>query len=704
MAEHRQLQGEALMTDDARPSSTVRQLGGRSRNRVLVRIAPAALAVVAMVLGGTWPDEIARGLRRGFHVATLGNLLIAALLLAVVVAVARLRTRVPSAEKSSPAWRGATTLDRTELVGLITAACAAAGVLWYSLGRARVLPRTFADELLHEQVARGIAQSGNFSTHGYGLISGVIDALAFWLTSDGASAFHLIQLLNVIVMITAAVPAYLLARRVVSHRSALVVTVLTVLVPWMAYSDMVTTEAAFYPVFLVFILALVRSLERPSSSRQAVLAAALLLAFETRTQAAALVAAIVLAAVIYGFSRGRTRHLLRDFAPTWAAYSAVAIVLVIGAAAGVVNPFGAYQKLIDTGLGALHPHGLLLWTAANVTSISLGAGVLAALAFPLGVAQLLRRGSADREAAFASAAMASSLAMLATVVVLCESPYGTGTVGERNLFYVVPLLFIGAAAWVERGFPRPRRLTIAVLAVAIVLAVLMPPGSIAVVVDSRTFGLWTELNRSWFSDKWQMVAALTVGALLTARLRRGWPIALAALLTAIGVTAANDAPPTQPRSVAARYDWVDRTLPAGASATILYIGVPGALRCAIAPRAGQVANLLLYTEFFDLKVRDVFQAFGNNPARAVAAPAVTIGSSGIVREHGRPLRPQYAVLDAAVPIVGRRIAGLPSRGLIADASPDAALALWRVDGVLRLRRPQDVLTTAGLRRLGCVRS
>jgi hypothetical protein len=380
----------------------------------------------------------------------------------------------------------------------------------------------------------------------------------------------------------------------------------------------------------------------------------------------------------------------------------VAIVLGLGAATGVVNPFGAYQKLIDTGLGALHPHGLLLWTAANVTSISLGAGVLAALAFPLGVAQLLRRGSADREAAFGSAATSTTLAMLATVVVLCESPYGTGTVGERNLFYVVPLLFIGAAAWVERGFPRPRRLTIVVLAAAVVLAVLLPPGSIGVVVDSHTFGLWTELNRSWFPAKWQMVAAIAVGALVVAGLRRGWPIALAALLTAIGVTAANDKPPTQPRSVAARYDWVDRTLPGGARATLLYIGFPGAVRCTVAPRVGQVANLSLYTQFFDLKVRDVVQALGTNPASTVAAPTVTIARDGVVREGGKALRPEYAVLDAGVPVVGRRIAELPARGLIDGASRDAALALWKLNGTLRLRHPQDVLTTAGLRRLGCV--
>jgi hypothetical protein len=595
-------------------------------------------------------------------------------------------------------------LDDAPWAAGLLAVSAVAGVVWYSLDRARVLPRTFADELLHEEVARGIAQSGNLSTHGYGLVSGLIDAVAFRVAGDGASVFHLIQLLNVIVMVTASVPAFLLAGRVVGRPSALVVAALTLLVPWMSYSQMITTEAAFYPVFLLFVLALVRALEEPSRSRQLVLAAALVLAFETRTQAVALVGAIVLAVVIQGLSRGRTKAVLRAFAPTWIAYGAVAVVVVLAAAAGLFNPLGAYQKLLDTGLGALHPHGLLLWTAANVTSISLGAGVLAALAFPLGVAELLRRRSTTSESAFASAAVAVILALLATVVVLCESRYGTGTVGERNLFYVVPLLFIGAAAWVERGFPRPRLLTAIVLGVAVALAVLMAPGSIAAVVDSRTFGLWTELDRSWFPEKWQMVVAIGVGALLVWRLRRGWPIALAALLTAVGVTAANDRPATQPRSVAERYEWLDRSLPAGATATLLYIGFPGGVHCTVAPRVGDEGNLVLYTQIFDLKAGDVFQALGQNPASGVAAPGATIARSGVVSVKGQPLRPAYVALDAGVPVVGRRIAELRARDVISGSSSGAALALWKVDGPVRLRRPAEVFTTAGLRRLGCTAS
>jgi hypothetical protein len=658
-------------------------------------------SVLVVVVCGLWPDGIARGLRHVLAQATLAHLLVATAAVGVLAVVGR---RTPAIRSVSARLVGTAepTLADVSWPASLLLTCAATGAAWYSLGRARVLPHTFADELLHERVARGVAESGSLATHGYGLVSGVVDAFGFWLTTDAASAFHLIQLLNVIVMVSAALPAYLLARRVVSQPGALVVAALTVSVTWMAYSAMIMTEPAFYPVFLLFVLALVRALERPSWGRQAVMLTALVLAFETRTQAICLVGALLLAAVIHGWSRGRTVALLRAFAPTWSLFGAAILLGGIAAAAGVIgSPLGAYQKLLDDSLSVLHPHGLLLWTAANLTSIALGVGVLAMLAFPLGLAPLLRRGSTTSEAAFASASIAVTLAILTTVVVLCESKYGTGTVGERNLFCVVPLVFTGALAWAERGFPRPLRLTAIVLGCAVLLALLMPPGSIGTAVDSRTFGLWTEIGHGATSHTYQMVAAIAVGALVLTRLRHSWPIVFAALATAIGVTAARDVPPTQPRSVATKYEWVDRALPSGAQATVLYVAAPGRLTCPVSPRVGEVAAMSVYTEMFNLKIGPVLQALSGNPVAGVASPSVTIGSDGVVRSRGGPLRPGYVVLDSRIPLVGRRLAELRADQVISPPLQSAGLTLWRIPGTLRLRRPVQIVTTEGLRRLGC---
>ena len=177
------------------------------------------------------------------------------------------------------------------------------GVGWYSLGRAAAVPRIFADELIYARAARAFAEGGNPLEHGYGFVAPLIDSSAYLLTGSDVTAYRLIQVINVAVMVSAAFPAYMLARRALSRRSTLAVSALTVIVPWMVYARFVMTEAAFYPVFLVFILALVRTLERPSLLRHLVLALALVLAVATRTQAIALVAAVVSAAPVYGFAR-----------------------------------------------------------------------------------------------------------------------------------------------------------------------------------------------------------------------------------------------------------------------------------------------------------------------------------------------------------------------------------------------------------------
>ena len=65
-------------------------------------------------------------------------------------------------------------------------------------------------------------------------------------------------------MSLAAIPAYLLARRVVPARLALLAAVLAVALPSMVYTATVMTENAFYPVFLLAACASCAMLERPT--------------------------------------------------------------------------------------------------------------------------------------------------------------------------------------------------------------------------------------------------------------------------------------------------------------------------------------------------------------------------------------------------------------------------------------------------------
>src|SRR4029079_4462199 len=135
------------------------------------------------------------------------------------------------------------------------------------------------------------------------------------------------------------------------------------------------TEPLFYPLFLWFVVALVRVLERPTARRQIVALVLAALAFPVRTQAAVLFPAIAVAVLNDGAAQGTMRRSLRSFGLTWCAGGAAAALAGGAAAAGISHPLGAYGVLLR---GWWHPHGLLLWTAANVTSLTLGVGVLVA--------------------------------------------------------------------------------------------------------------------------------------------------------------------------------------------------------------------------------------------------------------------------------------------------------------------------------------
>src|SRR5206468_1500564 len=126
----------------------------------------------------------------------------------------------------------------------------------------------------------------------------------------------------------AAVPAYLLARRVAGTWWSLLGAVLAVAIPSMAYTGTLTTESLFYPLALFVALLLARYLERPSWGRLAATAVVILLAFATRSQA--LVFVLVLASAPLALSLIRwSPRVLRPFVPLYVLLAAVAICVPV---------------------------------------------------------------------------------------------------------------------------------------------------------------------------------------------------------------------------------------------------------------------------------------------------------------------------------------------------------------------------------------
>jgi hypothetical protein len=564
----------------------------------------------------------------------------------------------------------------------VVAVATAAACTWYFLGRALTLPQVFSDELVYFEAARSLAAQGAVPTY-YGVVVPALDSIAFLLAPGPIGAYHLIQLMNTVVMASAAFPSYLLARRALPQSWALVVAALTVSVPWMVYARFVMTEPVFYPIFLWFVLALARALERPTRRRQLILFAVAVFAYATRAQAAVLFPAIVVAVLLFGAAQGAIRTSVRSFRFTWI-LALVGGAAVIGAAAvSSWSPFGAYSGLLQ---GLRHPHGLLLWTAANVTSLSLGVGVLVAAASPLGALTLLRRESAASEQALAAAAVSSTLGLLLTVVVLSENAlYGLGSVHERNLFYVAPLLLICALAWAVRGFAASRRPLATTLTVVIGLALLMPAGVLeGGSFDTLSFKYWTQLRPAGLAPHVVIVLAVIVASVLLVVARSTTLLVATFILATVGVASASNYHNTVPRSITARYEWVDRALPAHAHATLLWVDC-SASGCGAGHPDERLAKVAVYTELFNARVSEVGHIGRDNAPRGLASTLFTVGSSGIVLRDGVPLQSRYVVVESGIRVKGARLAVLRSAD-VGVATDHQALALWRTDGAVRLAR------------------
>ena len=215
------------------------------------------------------------------------------------------------------------------------------------LGRGTPAPWIMVDELIYSELAKSFADSGRFLVRGeptaaYGFVYPALIAPAWALFEAVPQAYAAAKAINALVMSFAAVPAYFLARRVLSAAVALVAAALTVAVPSMVYTATLMTENAFYPVFLCAALALVLWLERPTPLRTAVVLGVCLVAYLTRQQAVALLPALLTAPLLVA-GRGRLPPLRAR--STALAAAGVRRVLAVQLARGrsPLGVFGAYE-------------------------------------------------------------------------------------------------------------------------------------------------------------------------------------------------------------------------------------------------------------------------------------------------------------------------------------------------------------------------
>jgi len=519
---------------------------------------------------------------------------------------------------------------RWALAGIVSISFAVRAAL--SLGH--VTPTYLPDEYIYSELARSFATTGRPAIRGelvsFPALLEPLLAAPFWLGGNVELAYRLTLGMHALAMSLAAVPAYLLCRRLGLGKWLGVASgAIAVSFPALVLSSYVTADAVAYPLALTAVWLGVRALDVPTARAQlAFLGAAGLTTF-ARVQYVVLPVAFLAAALVV--ERGRVRAAARLLRPTLlllavpvAAVAAVGVHRVLGYYAGVtdlpVGPLGFARALATQAMGLPYAAGFVLLP-----------GALVALA--LGVA----RPRARAEAAFAgmAAVLAGSLLAEAALVAGYVDPH---RFMERYLIALPPLAVPAFGLWLKRG--APGRLAVGLFSLGfLLLSVRVPLSGYGVAenkIDSPFLQAFYRLERlAGTGDGAFIVALVALGfcglaAAVAFRPRQLAPVALA-LTFAAGALASAGAH-AQDHEIARRTaltyltdnpSWIDE----GPLRDVALLLTPGS------PRALGFEQL-----FWNRSIRTVLQMRHAEPVDTFRLHRTRIAADGTLLAAGKAVR------------------------------------------------------------------
>jgi hypothetical protein len=566
-------------------------------------------------------------------------------------------------------------------------------------------PWIVPDELVYADLARSFGTTGHFAIRGepfsawsFGPLYPILIAPIFRF-ADPTTAYVLVKTANSLLFSLAAVPAYLLARRVLTRERALILAGLAVVVPSAVYTSKVMTESLAYPLFLVAVLAIARAIEAPTWRRELAVVAAIAAATLARGQLVVLFPAFLLTLVVVvifdQLDDGRLRDL-RHFVQRLRRYRTTWLTAILGAVSiGIASSTGLSGSIAGghgEAFASVSIPKLAASFAYHVAELDLYVGMLPFAALVIVSPLAFRRRSQDRSLRIICALTISLTALLAAaaarylVAVYATAPDPYVRVYDRYEFYVAPLFLISFLVWLQRGLPRPssRRVGLCVAAAAALLPAILP------LSDLLNKAEWGTSSSSVALVPWGILritsgtlvavyAALVVGGTYLAYLflrsnsRRLLLLAVAANLAVLNVFAqAGDSAvarnalglgigPQTERS------WVDAAAGRHANVAALWSGV--------SKRSWKGWYAIWENEFFNVSIGKVYDL--REPMRyKLPADRLRVRGGHLYLPDGRPFVAEYVLTDTATPVIGRRVATDSSVGM----------ALYRVDGPVRLRK------------------
>ena len=510
----------------------------------------------------------------------------------------------------------------------------------------RKTPWLFTDELEWSQLSRAIAGTGHAARrgepHSFESLYSFLIAPAWWIHST-ATAYAAIKYLNAVVMCLTALPAYGLARTLLPRRTSIVVALLSIAIPAMAYATSIVPEPLAYLWFTTAALLAVKALARP---RPWTVAGAVLLAgggVFVRLEFVVLPASLVLAAAatwVIGHSEKLSWRRILLACAVLAAFGYLFNTLVVEHVQSWT--FGAYFNRHTITQGGLAGGAL-----------TIGLGILPVIG---GIASLWLPERFGEAAYRAFAVYLGASLLTVGIYTAAKAAYLLGslrpTIEERNLFYLSPLLLVGTAL----AFGARKLNWYLVDGAAIFAFVLVWSGKLIVgapYFDAPGLAMVTLGNRNF---RWDMnafhlafgVAVILSVVLLALRHRRGVPALAAALLCVwlltgeIYATHGNtDYANVFAKNLPAPRDWVDAATH-GAKVTFLGQGVTD-------------GNPLWLTEFWNRNVRRVGSLNGVAPGPGpIFSPSLVTNDGKLDDYNGDPYTLTANGVQLAAPIVAQR--------------------------------------------------
>ena len=545
---------------------------------------------------------------------------------------------------------GLTAVRSSTLLGALIAASALVRAV---VARQHDVPRYFPDEYIYTALARSIGH-GHVSIRGsttlFPALLQPLLAAPLWRFFSPVTAYHLVQTENAIVASLAAVPVYMLARRLrLGSGYALASALYTLLAPSLVLVAYTQTDAVGYTLALAAVTAGVLALEQPTSKRQVWFLIFATLACAARVEYFVIAVAYAFAACVLDRRVAPRRHAL------------ALTSLLPGFASVFLGAFGYYLGAGSTrrfGLGAVS------WLGLQPLLLTLVAGVAIIPGAVAGVIFIDRTQRAER----AFALLSSSLAVL-LIVEATKPAYETSKFKERYLFLLIPLAALAFGLY--RRNSRPGKWVVVAVACAIVVALARLPLSEYFTAtfksDSQFLMTVSDIGDRMGGANASLLVAL-VGTLLSAlavaaiRVPRATGLAFAASLLVAAATTVD----------ASRIDIVStRSLRAQAPADLTWVD-DAHLGSVTALETPPIPGNLLFTMYWNSSIQREALLAGAVPTDAFGATHLRIRRNGEVIGIGRNVLVDgfgttLAFADAVV--IGRQ----------------SYLTLWRTAPSARLR-------------------